>query len=301
FLYSVVKNNRIELSSNMPYFDIDELNLQKNRYTECVISLRIIESIFPGGVADFSMFTNCTDIYLLECEVKKIVAWPPNIKKIKLSDCKNLRSIPVEGTHYQFLEEIFFSGISLEDWNIDFAPYYKLRKITIYGPQPKISSVAPFTMIPQKWTLCFLLGELNLAYLDDLRDIPIEFSYMSDIQISICDCRHFPNLSYLPIDFWDVTEVYNYSDDMGEFTDKFHPRYYKNRELYEKYSKTPLIEREPISLDEIHWTRGRVKYIEYVESIIPRIQERSLQEALINYVRFCRPRITLKNDFEIFL
>ncbi|WP_457556794.1 hypothetical protein, partial [Candidatus Harpocratesius sp.] len=303
FLYSVVKNNRIELSSNMPYFDIDELNLQKNRYTECVISLRIIKSTFLGGVADFSMFTNCTEISIQNCNLQKIVAWPPNIKKIKLSTCKNLRSIPVEGTHYQFLKEIFFSKINLENWNIDFKTCFNLNKITIYGPIPNVPTLPPFTKIPQNWALCFTLDELNLRYLNHLNEIPIEFAFMPNIQISICDCSNFPNLSFLPVDFWTITEVIVYSDRLKKVVKKLHPRALKNenRELYERFSKKLLVERDFVCLDDIRWSRERIQYMKYVESMIPKLKDPSLQKYIRSFVCFWRPRITLNNDFDIFL
>ncbi|MCF2140079.1 MAG: hypothetical protein K9W44_08500 [Candidatus Lokiarchaeota archaeon] len=293
------QSQEVDRISILGYYKEKNIDINKIPNVDKISDIDFYGCHFIQKSVDFSKFVHCRKIKLIECDLHRIVAWPPIIAKIDLTRCSNLRSIPTESSQYRYLREIEFWTLSLQDWEIDFSQCFYLKEITLLNCHVRTSgknkTKHPPFRIPRNWAYCIPLEKLDLDSLPELTELPIELSYHVFLSIHILDCSNIPNLSFLPIAFWDCTKVGGYGDFQENYKNTFHPRYYENQELYKKYEDGPPI------IYERSCNRERVQFLNYVESMIPKMPTAEMQEYYKKEIKFYRPRILLKNGFPLYL
>ena len=201
-----------------------------------------------------------------------------------------------DGSNYQYLEEVTFYKINLIDWNINFSSSFYLRKITLtkllaYNPN-QISTDGntdekPAFKIPSNWAYCIRLEDFDISEMEDLEELPIELTYKPRIYIQIIRCPKIPDLTYLPLPFWDCVDIsINRKKRIEAIYEKYKDRYETCKKNFWKH------ERE--------WTRERVEYLKYVESWIPKMPEK-WRECFREIVQLERPKVKTKKGYDIYL
>ncbi|MCF2141006.1 MAG: hypothetical protein K9W44_13190 [Candidatus Lokiarchaeota archaeon] len=282
-------------------FNRETIDFSKIPRINHINSLSFYECKFPQKSVDFSIFENCTKLSLNHCDLEHITGWPPKLKTLRLASCPKLLTIPTNGSNYQYLEEVTFYKINLIDWNINFSSSFYLRKIILenllaYNPNQisankisadgKTTEKPPFK-IPSNWAYCINLEDLEIYDMEDMEELPIELTYKPRIYIQIIRCPKIPDLTYLPLPFWDCVDIsINRKKRIEAIYEKYKDRYETCKKNFWKH------ERE--------WTRERVEYLKYVESWIPKMPEK-WRECFREIVQLERPKVKTKKGYDIYL
>ncbi|MCF2141633.1 MAG: hypothetical protein K9W44_16390 [Candidatus Lokiarchaeota archaeon] len=242
-----------------------------------------------------------------------MVKWPPKIEYIRISDFTNIK-IPLKCDQYQYLREFRTLTAVLDDYNIDFAHCYRLRKISIvedfYNERyenmfdgekitlpPKNDGKHRMKQIPINWAFCLSLKKLDLDGLREVKEIPIEFTHNPRLWINISDLPHIPHISFLPIEFWDCTQFENSEEFMYDFDSFIHPRKQENLERYKEWEKLFFEEYG----FETTWTAERIKFMDYAIIAAEQIKDKELHERFIRWAKKFRPKFKLKSGYELIM
>ncbi|MCF2140500.1 MAG: hypothetical protein K9W44_10650 [Candidatus Lokiarchaeota archaeon] len=288
-------------------------DIKKLKDVDKIYKLKVYDCIYSNNDVDFSAFTNCREIEISGENQLRVVKWPPKIESILIFNFPNLK-IPLKYDQYQHLEKFTTIAAVLDDYNIDFAHCYRLRKISIgedfYNERyenmfdgekitlpPKNDGKHRMKQIPINWAFSISLEKLELWSLREVKEIPIEFTHNPELWINISNLPHIPHISFLPIEFWDCTQFENSESFMYDFDSFIHPRKQENIERYKEWEKLFF---EEYGFETV-WTAERIKFMDYALIAAEQIPEKELREEYIRWEKNFRPKFKLKSGYEIIM
>ncbi|WP_457557392.1 hypothetical protein, partial [Candidatus Harpocratesius sp.] len=313
-------------------FEYDERISTVLRFERTNINTKLIKSMdkfamvsfkechFIDDCIDFSLLLNCKKLYLSNCDLHSVSKWPPKVQILHPSECKNLRNIPLEADQYKYLKEIIFMHIFLDDWNIDFSKSYYLKKICVYeyladedtdyvnwsrerfkNPlplAPPSDNLPRIKEIPKNWALCVSLEEFNISSTRELKEIPIEFTYIPWLRMEVVNCPYIPSFSYLPVQFWNIVDSGGGENFMRIYYKRPHPRLYEYPELLNE--KGQFCE-ETYGPNNPKWTREKTQFLRYMKMVAEQVDDPELKEFLLHRVNYYWPSVRLNDSFKLLL
>lgn len=178
--------------------DIDQIGEDKKnlrisywKFTKCT---------FTPAKVDLSPIKHCTRLYMFDCDLEEITAWPPKIQEIRLRHCKNLRRIPEDPAQYKHLKKFQTGAVNLETWDIDLSQSEGVKCVGILTGFR--DEEADLSKIQRKKNV-ISIGFFNSHFLQKTVDFS-EFENLEEIFIENCDLEHVidwpPRLKKLTLD-----------------------------------------------------------------------------------------------------
>ncbi|WP_457559200.1 hypothetical protein, partial [Candidatus Harpocratesius sp.] len=228
----------------------------------------------------------------------------------------------MKADQYKYLRKITFRDIYLDDWNINFSKSYYLEVINLWeklAPEdtdfdnwsrerlknplplaPPSDNLPRIKEIPKNWALCVSLKEFNISSARELKEIPIEFTYIPWLRMEIVNCPYIPSFSYLPVQFWNIVN--------GASDDNFDSVYFNFKEHQSRLNEYPeLLDEDGMFCEETYgpnnprWTREKTEFLRYMKMVAEQVDDPKLKETLLDIVNFYWPSVRLNDSFKILL